>query len=159
MKKDLELLDVDSQLVTTLSKHSFKDLVDEKICHIAFEYLHTLATSHSKVKEELYEDINGVQYLSDPRFTAEQIQMLFKFRTRMFDVRSNFRNYHTCTSCPLCGVEEDTQDHLFKCIMIKNKHVAKIRYSDIFSNDCDILHNVVNELQHIVSIREDLMDL
>ena len=142
-----------------LSKLSFKKIVNKKICHIAFEYLHALATSHSKVTQELYEDLTGMQYLTDPRFTAEQAQMLFKFRTRMFDVRTNFRNNHACTSCPLCGVEEDTQEHLFNCIMIKKEHTAEINYSDIFYNDCDILLNVVSELHHIVSIREKLMEL
>ena len=159
IKKDLELMDIDSQLATTLSKLSFKELVNKKICNIAFEYLHTLATSHSKVKQELYEDLTGMQYLADPRFTTEQAQMLFKFRTRMFDVRNNFRNNYACTSCPLCGVEEDTQEHLLNCIMIKKEHTAEMKYSDIFCNDCDILHNVVNELHHIVSIREKLMEL
>ncbi len=92
IQQDMDLLGICDRDITTKSKECFKNLLDKKESQLAFKYLHNIAKSHSKVKHEMYKDLNGMPYLQDARFTTEQAKLLFKFRSRMFDVRNNFRN-------------------------------------------------------------------
>ena len=141
IQQNMDQLGIGNRDVYEKSKESLKNIIDIKIAEVAFKYLHNIAKSHSKVKHEMYNDLNGMSYLNDTRFTTEQAKLLFKFRTRMFDVRNNFRNNYACTSCPLCGVKEDTQEHLLNCVIIKRQYATRNEYTDIFSNDCNVLQH------------------
>ena len=101
--------------------------------------------------------------MHDARFTPDLVNLLFKFRTRMFHVRNNFRNKYkqTNTLCPLCQVNEDSQSHLFECTAIQ-KQLQKntsILYDDIFSSDNETLLKVGKELKKIVAVRQELEDV
>ena len=113
--------------------------------------------SHSKVQQGIYKNLNGMQYFQDNRFSTDQIKLLFKLRTRMFDVRNNFRNNYECASCPLCGLHGDTQAHLLSCVMIKKHFIPSIEYEDIFSDNCDILLEACKEFEKIVEVRNTLL--
>ena len=141
-----------------LSKPKLKVLLDKRIPEVAFEYLHDKAVSHSKVRHEAYKNLDGMQYFTDSRFSADQANLLFKFRTRMFDVRNNFRNNYGCTSCPLCGVHEDTQEHLLSCIMITPHLDSTPQYIDIFSEDNDKLLEAAINLGKVVEVRKMLIE-
>ena len=158
----LQLTDND---LTTLSNCALKKKLHALISKHALKYLLNLADSHSKVRKNLYTNLNGMEYFKDSRFTSDCVNILFQFRTRMFDVKNNFRNNYKQSnlSCPLCEMEVDTQEHLFECQQIRellpcNINNQRIVYENIFSNDCDILLEVAKLLKRIVKIREDLMD-
>jgi len=156
---DMEVLNISEGEVLTVSKGTLKDLLKKKASISAFQYLIDMAKTHSKVNERAYSNLNGMDYMNDPRFTPDLVNMLFKFRTRMFNVRNNFRNNYkqTNTLCPLCEVEEDSQQHLFHCSVIHNQ-IPKptTAYENIFSTDSDTLLMVAKDLKEIVAAREDL---
>ena len=155
---DMEVLGITREDITSRSKECMKSLVRKRIDVIAFRHLIELAKSHSKVNHEIYKDTHGMKYFYDTRFTAEQAKLLFKFRTRMFDVRNNFRNnYKTCTKCPLCGINEDTQEHLLNCIVIKSTRRSSVTYDELFSEDSEVLLEAVTELEKITAIRQTLI--
>ena len=95
--QDMEQLELSDNDITSRSMENLKQLINKKILSVAYNYLHKLATSHSKVRHEMYKNLDGMSYLFDKRFTSEQSKLLFRFRTRMADVRNNFRNNYTCT--------------------------------------------------------------
>ena len=100
-------------------------------------------------------------YFSDSRFSPDLANLLFKFRTRMFNVRNNFRNNYREENflCPVCREVQDTQQHLFDCEPIQleiDDHDSK--YEDIFSNNIEILLKVSLVLKKIVMIREKLLE-
>ena len=160
IRQDMTQLGVTDLDITSKSNESLKEFIKKKALAVAYEYLYDIATSHSKVHHEIYKNLDGIPYLSDTRFSSEQSKLLFKFRTRMADVRNNFRNNYACTKCPLCGVQEDTQEHMINCIIIRRHHEASsMEYSDIFTNDSDVLYDAVRELEHIVDIRSKLLDV
>ena len=103
------------------STQSLKKQVHKAITKIAFENLLEKAKTHSKLREDLYTNLKGMDYTRDSRFTTEEVNTLFKFRTRMFNVRNNFRNQYRSTNlqCPLCETSEDSQEHLFECPKIR----------------------------------------
>ena len=156
VSNDMAKLGITDNLILTSSKGNVKEILSENIQKQAFEYLMTKARNHSKVKHEAYVDLNGGKYFFDNRFTSQKAKLLFMFRTRMFTVRNNFRNNYSSVLCPLCGVVEDSQEHLFYCKIIQNYFIPSTSYDDIFSNDISCLLKVASELEEIVKIREEL---
>ena len=149
IKQDMTTLNISEDDVIRLSKGSLKELIKKQTSVVAFDYLYKIAESHSKVQHQIYKDLKGMQYFEDNRFSSDQIKLLFKLRTRMFDVRNNFRNNYECASCPLCGLHRDTQDHLLSCVMIQKHFTPSIMYDDIFSEDCNTLLKTTKEFEKI----------
>ena len=156
--EDMKLLSLNENQLKTMSKHTLKETLKKRVPEVAFDYLIKIAEDHSKVNHEIYRNLNGMQYFEDPRISANQAKLLFKFRTRMVNVRNNFRNNYACSSCPLCGIHQDTQEHLFDCIMMKKQYQPTMEYTDIFSDDCDSLCEAAVELERIMDIRNRLLE-
>ena len=156
--QDMEMLNLNEAELITMSKFSLKQVLKKQIPVVAFQYLKKLAESHSKVNHVMYRNLKGMPYFEDCRLSAEQIKLLFKFRTRMVNVRNNFRRNYACSSCPLCGMHIDTQEHLFECIMIKKHFKPTVEYADIFSDDCDKLLDAVVNLERVLDIRNRLLE-
>ena len=97
----LNIADTD---VMTDSKYVLKEKIKKAVNKVAHEYLLEIGRTHSKVRTNLYPNIDGMKYMKDPRFTPDIVNLLFKFRTRMFNVKNNFRNNYRQTDilCPLC---------------------------------------------------------
>ena len=110
----------------------------------------------------IYKNLEGMKYFNDPKFSPELSNLLFKLRTRMFNVRSNFRNNYvqSNTLCPLCSLSEDSQEHLLECDIIKNNvnNNKDSVYEDIFSDDPEKLHNIALVMKDIIEIREKLLE-
>ena len=109
------------------------------------------AKIHSKTNEKLYKNMKGSLYFSDQCFTNDLSNIVFMLRTRMYEVKNNFRNKY---------IEEDTQEHLFTCkILLENCEDEIIsRYEDIFSNDADILLKVAKNAKQLIANRKILLE-
>jgi hypothetical protein len=114
-KKDCEVGDFYSQVKRDMNevgvteqdmlegKATLKSVVVEKTKKAAYHYLINKASKHSKVREDIYTDIEGADHYNNPRFTTDLSNLLFRFRTRTFMVKNNFRNNYVNTNilCPL----------------------------------------------------------
>ena len=157
-KRDMISLNISDEDLL-LSKQKLKEFLQTKVNSAAFTYLMEKARSHSKVKDELYVNCKGCDFYGDRRFSPELSSLIFKFRTRTFMVKNNFRNNYTNTDimCPLCGNEEDTQEHLLRCEKI-NINDDEGEYIDVYSNDASILLNIAMKLKAIVEKRNRLLN-
>ena len=79
-------------------------------------------------------------------FNNNEVEMLFKLRSRNLDFKSNFKTKFTFNNvekleCPLRGCAEiDEQQHILKCKLIidklENPHLlSKFKYDNIFSDE------------------------
>ena len=94
-------------------------------------------SSHSKMDNLNYPELKIQPYLISSLLRRDQAQQLFKFRTRMANVKGNFKNGQTDYFCPVCvkiGVyEDDYQKHLLSCVVLKQKHNFDVaNYENIF---------------------------
>ena len=159
---DMTILEISEIDLLSLSNDALKNKLKQAIAKHAHEYLVGVAHSHSKVRANLYSNLDGMVYFNDPRFTPDLSNLLFKFRCRMYNVRNNFRNNYKLSNilCPMCETDDDTQEHLFHCQKIRESLPHEvfdrgISYEDIFDSNCDTLLEVAKLLKEIVKIRED----
>ena len=159
VENDMMMLSISEEDVTVYSKEKLRTKLKEKTKEAALTHLLDAARSHSKVRDEIYTDMEGMKYMNDPRFTPEIVNLLFKFRTRMFNVRNNFRNKYrnSDTLCPLCKLEEDSQEHLFQCTKLSHDD-HNTQHNDIYSNDTNKLLQVGSTLSKLCSEREEICE-
>ena len=160
VKNDMVVLRItDEQLLE--SKEKLKEVARRKMNEAAFTYLIDKAKTHSKVNDSLYTNCEGAKYLKHTGFTPDLVRVLFRFRTRTYLVKNNFRNNYRNTNiaCPLCEVNEDTQEHIFRCYKLRKGYSGELNccYEDIFSGDCDTLLKVATALRELTQIRENLL--
>ena len=75
----------------------------------------------------------------DSKLTNKEKQLLFNFRTRMSNVKVNFKNGYTDLTCKLGCKEEESQQHLFQCefLLRSCEELANnitVEYEDIYGN-------------------------
>ena len=76
--------------ISKMKKITFKRLVNTKLRDVAKFYLLNLKSKHTKLNN--ISDIYKLEpYLSSKNLSTEEKQTLFKFRTRMVDIKSNFK--------------------------------------------------------------------
>ena len=55
------------------------------------------------------------------KITQEEIQTIYKLRSRMIDVKVNFKGKYENLECQGCKSEGESQKHVFECIEIMKK--------------------------------------
>ena len=118
-KEELQI-DISDKELLKMSKNVYKKYIRKKIKNAALCYLNMLKGKHNKMKNLNSKTLKCSEYLTNSKFTKLEAQMLFKFRTRMFNVKENFENLYQNMRCDLCHVENGSQPHLFKCPIIKS---------------------------------------
>jgi hypothetical protein len=137
-----------------MKKEHFKIMIKTKIRRLAFNDLENLKKGHSKVNAIIYKKFEPQKYITSGTFNNDQIYLLFKLRTRMVDVKRNFKNlYNNEMSCRLCDKEEETQMHLLKCeiIALNCPEVNElVKYQDLFSDNVIKQHKATKLFQTIL---------
>ena len=160
--KDLEIK-LDEKEISQMSKQKFKTAVKKKIRAAAYKFLIAKKESHSKMSGTEYEKLEIQNYLkSDSGLTNDLKKLLVNFRTRMYQVKQNFKNQYENTLCQLCKTEREDQQHLFMCpeIMKECEELANnvnIEYEDIFGTRAKQI-DAVQLLAKIVETRERLIE-
>ena len=91
-----------------------KILLKNKVKEKAFSKLCLEAQSKTKLKNVKYKFFERQPYVT--KLTPKIARLVFKIRISMIDVKRNFKSKHVDDmTCRLCGSEEETFDHLFRC--------------------------------------------
>ena len=82
-----------------------------------------------------------------PRREASTI---FAARTRMIDVKTNFRNKYKDTKCRMCNTEEETQKHILEeCRNIDRSETGKITEEEIFTEEIEKIKITARKINRI----------
>ena len=92
-----------------MKKSKLKKLLDKAVEDKAFEELQLQKERHSKVMNWNYSKLKMQKYLKANKndIKVEEAQILFKLRSRMADVKVNFRNKYEVLECDICKDEEE----------------------------------------------------
>ena len=100
-----------------------------------------------------------MSYIADRRFTKDDVQLLFKLRTKMLDCKSNFKtqfqNNLSCRICELTDSIED-EDHLLICI-INNNEAHSVTFNDVYGS-IDKQFEVVKIFKNVMRKRKVYLD-
>ena len=99
-------------------------------------------------------------YLSSDKLTVKEAKMLFKIRTRMIDVKSNYkkkyisktRSEYESLLCSISKSHEDNSENVFQCPELGN--TSDIQFDDLFSRNIDKISKAIKLFQKLWKIRE-----
>ena len=156
-------LKIDIQEIKKMKKSNFKKQIKTKIQALALKQLNKIKKSHSKVLQLKYTKLETQNYIKKKIFSTKEITTLFKLRTRMVQVKMNFKNFYDNTLCDLCYDEEDSQEHMLNCEKLiehcdelYNDYI--VNYEDIYSSDPHVLLRVTKLFMKVIESKENLIE-
>ena len=119
-----------------MSRGKFENLIKKKIRTHATQHLKNIGLTHSKSICIANQKFGKKSYLTDRRMSKEDIQLLFKLRTRMLDCKTNFegqfREDMSCRACKVVSSVED-EDHILSCVVLKLDS-NEVKFSDVYGS-------------------------
>ena len=107
----------------------------------------------------IYKKLEIEPYLKSTKIYPEKAKLLYKLRTHMADVKSNFSRYYFFNlMCPLCENAEDTQEHLLTCEKIHKTQLNSNNYEAIFSRNIKDQISVLNSLEEALMKRKTILE-
>ena len=162
VQEDLTELNINLTLeeIRRMKKALFIKLVKEKVAEYTFKVLLEQKAGHSKMGNLEYDDFEAQPYLKDEDITTEMAHNIFKFRTKMLNIKENFKGTEETTECPLCKKHLDSQSEIEKCEelsrYIKNVDECKKLYKDSSNVDAaKILANVIEHRESYLNTDEE----
>ena len=144
-----------------MTKYSFKRIVKTKVKEAALSFLMQKKKDHSKLNNLKYKKLQMQPYFKSKRLNTNQVKQLFKFRTRMSNVKGNFKSKYTKIGyiCPLkCGQYEDDQ-HLLKCSKTEiYRSNSEAKLENIFSGDINAQGVIIDLLMKAEKTRDLLLE-
>ena len=140
-----------------MSGNTLKNKLKLAVTDKALEYLREVQQKHSKSKNIQYSELKLQEYLRSHRSgTINEKARLFQIRSRMLQLKANFKTGQENIMCTLCEAEEESQTHLLSCKALSSYSVISSDstpvYEDIYSEDA----NKVEAMGWILMERFDL---
>ena len=157
-REDLKNLNIklSFQEIGSLSKEKFKDIVKKAVSDKTFEYLKGEKDKLSKIQNIVYDKFGIQEYLLPNQTSSRMAKFIFNSRSRMLDVKCNYKNRYKEYQCPTgCG-SIDTQQHLLVCEKLADSAIVKNlpEYDDLFSKDVEKMVNLASILKARFLTRE-----
>lgn len=153
VQKDLNELKIDLTFedIKNYTKNSFSKLIKGKVKEAAFSYLIELKNQHSKMHMLEYNKLEMQKYLKCKTVTPKSAKTIFKFRTRMSEVKVNFKTrYNNDIQCVIPNCQEnDTQKHLLTHSDSGNPE----KYNDLFSKNPNENLSITKSLEKVLNLR------
>ena len=171
VRKDLDMIGevFDEEAIILKNKTTFKAHIKIKINEAAFQELKTIQSTHTKVKEIIYEQFKIQPYMKSNIFTNRMVEVLFSLRSSMTrNLKSNFSSiFKGNMRCRLnCEDQEanDCQSHLLDCQTIlenlspeEQNGASRLKYNDIFGT-LEQQGTIVPVLSRMLEVREELLE-
>ena len=130
------------QAIVKSSKNSYKNFIKAKVRTAALKHLNNLKGTHSKIQTIEYVELKTQSFITSPIFSNDDVSLLYSLRSRSVDCKANFKSIYKDTDilCPFCKKEDDSQQHMLECEVIKHHFKSteisqyKIVYDDIFKD-------------------------
>ena len=124
--------------IKLLNKSSFKKLVKERISVHCLNFLMQEKAKQSKCCDIAFDTLSMQNHFHLVHLTTQQMMLLFQMRSQSFPVLSNVKFLNPDTTCPCCGLADDTMSHQLQCIVLTNSDLVldtSVNISDIYHNN------------------------
>ena len=121
--------------------------------------LNSLKDNLSKVKDIKYSELKIQEYFTWPDLSTKYKKLLFLLRCRMVNVGYNFGRK---VQCPLGCQNEDRQQHVTTCNVIKNScidvMINNVDMNVIYSQDKEKIRTAVKVFESAYRTRQELLE-
>ena len=147
--------------IEAMCPSEFKKYIKSKVRNAAFQHLNEIKSGHSKVRENIYSNLEKPQeYLTSELFSNQQCSLIFALKSKTLrGVKSNFKSMNPDNYlCPLCERYPDTQQHLSQCKILQDilPHIGPIDYSGLSGNVHQQQEFIVKYEKYLV-LRDELL--
>ena len=158
VKQDLEAFDMPAEFdyFKSKGKHAFKSEVKKKAKEYSLRTLMTQKDGHSKMDNVDYEELRTQSYFHLEGIKINEIQNVFKYRTRMTKVGANYRGRGGVMWCPLCEKHLDRQENMFECEVLKKTIQIEGDLTNIYTQNVKL--EVAREVSKVQITREKLLE-
>ena len=132
-------------------KYAVKNNVKKK----AQEYMKLKTESEGQEKSKVQHLIKGkiewtpgkrAKYLD--KLTRKECNTIFRARTRMSEVKNNFKTKYQDNTCRACKTTTETQEHVLnECQILHPTSESKVTSQDIFNEDTESLRNTAKKIK------------
>ena len=155
-------LTFNEELIIGGKEGDYKRLIRKHIKMAALNELKTKQSSHSKVNNIVYENLEKQPYLISPIFTNDDIGILSNLRSHTTrGIRANFKQmYKDDQNCPLkCNPPDttparDTQEHLLFCTKLKPDNHTVVSHKIVIDN----IYGTVGEQKAVMTLIKDKLE-
>ena len=142
-------------------KGNLKHILDKKIRQNAFEDLNNQKKNHSKVMHLEHKNFEMQKYLKqcNIKITQEEAQEIFKLRSRVSNVKINYKGkYDTyeCEACKHIKPEEESQKHVINCKILNEDKDKVPEYEEIFYGNTHMKLKIAKHFLENIKTREKL---
>ena len=159
MMRDKQTLNIQlsDDEIRDLSKQQFKSFVRQQVAVKRRQFLTEIQSTKSKSK---FVDMGEgpAKYLTDPRFSKEQVKPLFSLRSRTLETKENFKMKFKDNNmlCDICQFFSCSQGHILQCPELVKR--AKI-YKNCHEKDPDMIYGNEEQQLKIVKIYEEYITI
>lgn len=143
----------------TGERSNIKHKIKWKVRAYFKEYIQKAGANKSKIQHLLegrqnWYPLDRPDYMNE--LTRKEASNIFKARTRMLDVKDNFRNKYQNLACRACNAADETQQHVLEeCEVLHLTGECKAFKEDIFQTHEDKLTTTAANIQNIMNQLEN----
>ena len=158
MKLEQKPLSMTTKIMKNNTKGGWKETTDNT--YTTTDYLMSFRdniqeTAREKTKTKYlmnnttWEPGKRKQYMN--KLNRRDASTIFRTRTRMLDIKENFRGKYNQPSCRLCNDPLETQEHILEeCKTIHKDESTKIHIEEIFNEDTNSLRTTAERIRTIM---------
>ena len=148
-KKDLQL-DLDDEEVMKMSQLKFKHIIQNKMRDFVAKCLQAIQSKQSKTSQlKINNQFKPADYLFSQNLCKDEIQTLFKLRSRTIDVKQNMESSNkNMLWCRTCFLYPETQKHIFHCADIR----TNVEYQNFEGLDYDMIYGGIDNQEKFVKV-------
>ena len=90
------------------------------------------------------------------KITQEEAQDIFKLRTKVTDVKCNYKGKYESFECEICTKDEESQIHILNCEKLNENYEKELEYEDIFYGSVKSKIEIARRFMKNLETREKL---
>ena len=161
--KDIQELDIKMTFdeIKLMKKSSLANILNKAIEDKALKDLNQIKIKHSKVLHLKHDYMKMKKYLMPNKMktTRDEIQLIFKLRSRMTNIKKNYEGMYDDLECSACGEEEESQQHILECSVLvnMNKDYEELpKYGKIFDGTVSEQVKIAKKFKQNMRLKENL---
>ena len=91
--------------------------------------------------------------------TKEESQLVFKLRSRMTDLKTNYKGIYDDYGCSACGKADESQSHILECeeLQSRNEEIYEsLKFENIFDGNVKEQLKIARIFKQNMKIKEEM---